>query len=323
MPKWPQPKSLPEPCFVSIQLMNLPHRVKPSALGGLLLLIAALASFAVLDTTTKVVTASVPLLMALWVLFLVQTLAAGAYVLVARDRDSLKTSRLGLHITRGALLLTVQMLAFFSLHYLPVGEFTAMAMTTPLLVTLLASRFLGEHVSVFRLALVAGGLAGTLVIVRPGSNAVGWALLLPLGLVLVNSAYQLLASKMARTEDAVTTLFYTCLTALVLISLPLPWVWVPVGSLNLWLGLLLMGVAAASGNFLFILAFERAPAATLMPYMYLQIGFGILGGWLIFDHVPDFWAMVGMGLVAVCGVAGGLLTLHEMRARRGLLPLSV
>jgi drug/metabolite transporter (DMT)-like permease len=301
--------------------MNFPHRVKPSALGGLLLLIAALGCFAVLDTATKVVTTSVPLLMALWVLFLVQTVASGGYVLLVRDRASLKTNHMGLHLARSALMLTVQMLAFFSLHYLPVGEFTAMAMTTPLLVTLLASRFLGEHVSVFRLVLVAGGLAGTLVIVRPGSNAIGWALLLPLALVLVNSAFQLLASKMARTEDAVTTLFYTCSTALVLTSLPLAWVWVPINSLSLWLGLLLMGIAAAGGNLLFILAFERAPAATLMPYMYLQIGFGIFGGWLMFDHIPDFWALVGMGLVAVCGVGGGLLTLHEMSVRKGYLPV--
>jgi drug/metabolite transporter (DMT)-like permease len=299
----------------SIQSMNLQRQVKSSAIGGLLLLIAAMSCFAVLDTTTKYVTASVPLLMALWVLFLVQTLAAGGYVLLARDWASLKTTRMGLHLTRGALMLTVQMLAFFSLHYLPVGEFTAMAMTTPLLVTLLASRFLGEHVSFFRLALVACGLAGTLVIVRPGSNAMGWAMLLPLALVLVNSAFQLLASKMARTEDAVTTLFYTCLTALVLTSLPLAWVWVPIDSVSLWMGLLLMGIAAAAGNLLFILAFERAPAATLMPYMYLQIGFGILGGWLMYDHIPDFWALVGMGLVAACGVAGGLLTLYEMRVR--------
>ncbi len=300
----------------SIQSMNLQHRVKSSAMGGLLLLISAMSCFAVLDTTTKGVTASVPLLMALWVLFLVQTVAAGGYVLLARDRASLKTTRMRLHLTRGALMLTMQMLAFFSLRYLPVGEYTAMAMTTPLLVTLLASRFLGEHVSIFRLTLVAGGLAGTLVIVRPGSNAIGWAMLFPLALVLVNSAFQLLTSKMARTEDAVTTLFYTCLTALVLTSLPLVWVWVPVSSMSLWLGLLLMGIAATGGNLLFILAFERAPAATLMPYMYLQIGFGILGGWLMFDHVPDFWALVGMGLVAACGVAGGLLTLYEMRVRR-------
>ena len=279
-----------------------------------------MVGFVVLDTTTKLVTADVPMLMALWVLFLVQTLFTGGYVLVARGWASLKTVHPGLHATRGTLLLVVQLLAFLSLKVLPVGEYTALAMTTPLVVTLLATRFLGEHVSPLRLVLVALGLVSTLVIVRPGSNAMGWAMLLPLGLVLVNAAYQLLASKMARTEDAVTTVFYTCSTALLLSSLPLAWLWQPIGDLNLWLGLLLMGVAAAGGNLFFILAFERAPAATLMPYMYLQIGFGILGGWLVFDHVPDFWALVGMGMIAACGVAGGLLTLHETRARRREFP---
>jgi drug/metabolite transporter (DMT)-like permease len=259
------------------------------------------------------------MLMALWVLFGVQALLTGAFVLLVRGPASLKTAHLGLQATRGCLLLVVQLLAFFSLKYLPVGEYTALAMSTPLVVTLLASRFLGEHVSPLRLVLVALGLVSTLVIVRPGSNAIGWAMLLPLGLVLVNAAYQLLASKMARTEDAVSTVFYTCGTALLLPSLPLPWVWQPIGDMNLWLGLLLMGVAAAGGNLLFILAFERAPAATLMPYMYLQIGFGILAGWLAFDHVPDFWALVGMGMIAACGVAGGLLTLHEARARQRVL----
>ena len=301
--------------------MNRPHRITPSAGGSLLLLIVARAGFVVLDTTTKVVTASVPMLMALWVLFLVQTLVTGGYVLAARGWASLKTARPGLHATRGGLLLVVQVLAFFSLKYLPVGEYTALAMTTPLVVTLLATRFLGEHVSPLRLVLVVLGLVSTLVIVRPGSNAVGWAMLLPVGLVLVNAAYQLLVSKMARTEDAVSTVFYTCSTALLLSSLPLVWVWQPIDDLNLWLGLLLMGVAAAGGNLFFVLAFERAPAATLMPYMYLQIGFGILGGWLVFDHVPDSWALVGMGMIAACGVAGALLTLHETRVRQRVLPV--
>jgi drug/metabolite transporter (DMT)-like permease len=101
-----------------------------------------------------------------------------------------------------------------------------------------------------------------------------------------------------------------------LASLPLAWVWQPVTDLHLWLGLLVMGLAAAAGNLLFVLAFERAPAATLMPYMYLQIGFGIVGGWLVFDHMPDFWALTGMGMIAACGVAGAWLTVYEARLRQ-------
>jgi drug/metabolite transporter (DMT)-like permease len=38
---------------------------------------------------------------------------------------------------------------------------------------------------------------------------------------------------------------------------------------------------------LLILAYQRAPAATLTPYLYAQIGFAMLGGWIVFSHVPD------------------------------------
>ena len=53
---------------------------------------------------------------------------------------------------------------------MPVAEFTAIVMITPLVVTLLAATVLNEHVSPLRWALVAGGFAGTLVIMRPGSG---------------------------------------------------------------------------------------------------------------------------------------------------------
>lgn len=44
----------------------------------------------------------------------------------------------------------------------------------------------------------------------------------------------------------------------------------------------------------------------------------MVGGWLVFGQVPDDWALVGIGMVAVCGVAGALLTGHESRALRDL-----
>jgi drug/metabolite transporter (DMT)-like permease len=65
-----------------------------------------------------------------------------------------------------------------------------------------------------------------------------------------------------------------------------------------------------------VMAFGRSPAATLMPYMYLQIGFAMLGGWIMFDHIPDQVSLIGIALIALCGTAGGLLTLYEGRLRK-------
>jgi drug/metabolite transporter (DMT)-like permease len=85
--------------------------------------------------------------------------------------------------------------------------------------------------------------------------------------------------------------------------------------LLVWLQLLFMGLMATLGHFLLILAYGRAPAATLMPYMYAQIGFAVLGGWLVFGYLPDQWTLVGMGMVAVCGALGAWLTLRESRVK--------
>jgi len=285
------------------------------ALLGIGLLLMALACFAVLDTTTKRVTMVLPIMMAVWARYFFQALLITAVVLPLKGLAVLTTQNPRQQLARGVLLAVVTGLAFSSLKFLPVGEFTAINMTAPLLVTLLAARTLGEHVSLQRVWLVCGGFVGTLIIVRPGTDVFGWPLLIPMALVIVNAAFQLLTSKMARTEDAMTTQFYTTWVGTALTSLPLFWFWVPVTEMRVLLELVLMGAAGATGHFLLILAFERSPAGALMPYMYAQIAFAMLGGWLVFDHVPDQLSVLGMGLIAVCGTAGGWLTVYELRKK--------
>ena len=76
-----------------------------------------------------------------------------------------------------------------------------------------------------------------------------------------------------------------------------------------------MGLAATLGHFMLILAYQRAPAATLTPYLYTGIGFAMLGGWLVFSHVPDTWSIIGMVMIAVCGALGAWLAVKEGRLR--------
>jgi drug/metabolite transporter (DMT)-like permease len=293
----------------------MPHRKKHSALLGICLLLLAVMCFATLDTTSKRVTAVVPLMMALWGRYFFQAVLTTAVVFPIKGLEVFKTEHPRRQITRGVLLVSVTGLAFSSLKFMPVGEFTAIVMTVPLLVTLLAARMLGEHVSARRLVLVCGGFIGTLIIVRPGTQVFGWPLLIPLALVIVNAAFQLLTSKLARTEDAMTTQFYTTWIGTLLTSIPLFWFWSPITDTQVLLELILMGVAGGVGHFLLILAFERSPAGTLMPYMYAQIGFAMLGDWLVFQHVPDHLSMLGIGLITLSGVAGGLLTVYETRQK--------
>ncbi len=295
--------------------MNPPHTPAKPALLGISLLLVAMACFAILDTTTKRVTTVVPVLMAIWARYFFQAILTTAAVLPLKGLTVLHTQNPRQHLVRGVLLVAVTALAFLSLKFMPVAEFTAIVMIVPLMVTLLASRMLGEHVSWPRMALVCGGFVGTLIILRPGTAVFGWLLLIPMALVIVNTAFQLLTSKMARTEDAMTTQFYTTWVGVALSSLTLYWCWVPISDTQVLLELVLMGVSASVGHFLLIMAFERSSAGALMPYVYSQIGFAMLGGWWVFDHVPDPVSMLGIGLIAACGIAGAWLTVVELRQK--------
>jgi drug/metabolite transporter (DMT)-like permease len=171
-----------------------------------------------------------------------------------------------------------------------------------------------EKVSAWQWLLLAGGMAGTLVIIRPGSHAgLGWSALVPLACVAASTAFQLVSSHLGRQENPAATHMWTMGICALLGALALPWTWAPVDTPWLWFMLVFMGVVGAAGHFVLMTAYGRAPASTLMPFMYGQIGFAVLGGWLVFAHAPDASAWAGMVLIAGCGIVSAWLTARDHR----------
>lgn len=285
---------------------------------GVICLVMAVACFAVLDTAVKYVGAFVPVLMAVWFRYVFQAVAVTAFMLPVRGRSLLRTAHPRFQLLRGALLLTVSALSFLAVQFMPVGEFTAFVMTTPLVVTLLAAVFLQEKVPPVRWALVGGGFLGALLVVQPNGASFGWATLLPLAMVLTYAWFQILTSRMARTEDPMTMHFYTGWVGALLASLALPLVWQAVPDARTFALLCLVGLMGTVGHFLLILAFARAPASTLTPYLYAQIGFAMLCGWLVFDHIPGALELAGITLIVLCGATASWLTARG--SQRPVLP---
>jgi drug/metabolite transporter (DMT)-like permease len=283
-------------------------------LQGVMFLVLAVACFALLDTSVKVLSATVPVLVVVWFRYTFQAVVMAAVVLPTRGWRSLRTGHPWLHALRGLLLLATSTLGFASLIYMPVGEFTAIIMLTPLTVTLLAAVFLKERVNLLRWLLVLGGFSGALLVVQPTGASIGWAVMLPLTAVLVYAVFQILTSRLARTEDAMTMHLYTGWTGALLTSVLLPWIWQAIPDTRSWVLLCLAGFMGTVGHFVLIQAFARAPAATLAPYLYAQIGFAMLAGWLVFDHVPGSLELWGIVMIVVCGASAAWLAARPPRA---------
>lgn len=292
--------------------VSSPARVR----SGILLMFGCAFTFASMDALVKHLTGHVPLLQLVWSRYffhcVVMLLIFGPLMRARLWRANNMRWQIG----RGMMLMTSTCLGFASLMFLPLAEFTAIAFVTPLIVTVLARPMLGEQVTAARWIAVIAGFAGVLIIVRPGGNLFGWAVLLPLAMSFVYAVFQILTRRHAGADDPITTLFFSGLVGAVLTSFAVPLVWKTPGVAE-WPLLVMVGVMGAGGHLLLVLAFRRAPASTLAPISYTQLLFATAVGYAVSRHIPDRWALVGMGVIALAGLYAAVLQAMEGRRRSG------
>jgi drug/metabolite transporter (DMT)-like permease len=221
-----------------------------------------------------------------------------------------RTRQLRMQLVRGVLLILSSLFFVSALKYLPLADATAINYMTPTLVILLAIAFLGERLTAARVAFVIAGIAGMLMIVQPGADLFKGAALFAVTSAACYAVYQI-TTRMLAGEDPRVTLFYPALVGVALMTLVWPWFgsridveWVDVALM------LAVGALGTIGHFLFILAFQRAPASALTPFTYVHLVFATIIGWFAFDDLPDALTFAGMALI---GGSGLLLTWHERR----------
>ena len=284
--------------------------------GAVLLIVAASLAFALLDTATKHATQLAPVLMLLWFRYAFQAVVTFALRFPVQGRGLFFTPNPKFQTLRGVLLLTTSFCSFFGLQYLPVGEFTAIVMLSPMVATALAAIVLKNHVAPQRWALMALGLIGVLLVVRPGGQVFGWALLFPTVLVVAYAWFQVLTSRLSGDENPYTTHFYTGLVGALVIFPVALFSWKTQALIDHWPWFMVLGFLGTFGHLMLIRAYNRASAVTLAPFMYTQIAFATLAGWLVFRHMPDTFAWAGIAVIAASGVGNALQSAREATRKR-------
>jgi len=282
-------------------------RIPPSAV---LMIVGAVACFSILDGIIKTLSARHPVPLLVWARWGFQVLAMLLWLAPKMGRGMLRTRQLPMQLARGFLLVGSSLCFMSALKYLPLADATALNYTTPTIVIVLAIVFLRERLTPSRTAFVLAGLLGMLLIVQPGAALFKGASLFALGSAACYAIYQV-TTRMLAGEDPRVTLFYPALIGTLVMTCVWPWfgssIAVTVTDVALMAGI---GVLGTVGHFLFILAFQRAPASALTPFTYVQLVFATLIGWLVFGNFPDSLTLTGMAIIACSGL---LLTWHERR----------
>ena len=289
-----------------------PSRVLPhhsAARRGILMAVLATISYAVVDTLSKYQAREYPVGMIVWARYAVPLVVLLLVFFPRRGRGMLRTAFPVIQLVRGVLLTAGTIFIVLAYRVMPIAEAQAISFIHPVLLTLLAVVFLGEKVSRLGWAAVLLGFSGVLIIVRPGGGLFTPAALLPLGLALCFSFYQMFTRVIATKESSINSLFCVLLVGSVVMSLALPFVWVdptPKGAFFF----ALIGISSGIGHFSTIKALEYAPASLLAPFAYVQLLWVSILGILVFGDFPDGITIIGMAIV----VAGGLLVATSRQA---------
>lgn len=278
---------------------------------GIGLIVASTLFLSLSDVTSKYISAWIPPLEIAWFRFFGFVIIL--LPVIFRGRASLRSKRPRLQVLRGATLAGSSVLFLSALPFLPIAEATATSFVAPLFVTGLSIPLLGEKVGMRRLIAVCVGFLGVLIVVRPGTSTFQPAAILTLMSALGWAFTLVVTRKMSGDDPTLTTLTYSALVGLVLLSLIVPLVWV---TPDFKTALLACGVAILStmGQWIVVLAYRHGDASVLAPFTYSQLIWATGLGYFVFQALPDVWTFAGAAVI----IASGLYTVQRERLRRRL-----
>jgi drug/metabolite transporter (DMT)-like permease len=269
---------------------------------GIALMCGALACFACLDATAKWLTRDLNPLQVTWARYASSALMVFILINPLTSPGVARTKRPWLQGFRSLLLLASTAMNFIALQYLQLAETISIMFMTPFLVALLSGPLLGEWVGPRRLIAICIGFLGVLVVLRPGLGGLHPVAFLSVIGACCYAVFNLTTRMLAASDSSETTMFYSSLGGVILLSPLLGLFWVSPPGWQSYALMAVMGFFATFGHWLLIRAHRLAPAAVLAPFIYSQIVWMVVLGWWLFDQWPDRWTFIGATIVIACGL---------------------
>lgn len=272
---------------------------------GVLYICTACALFPVMNGLVKLLAATYEPQQIVWFRIVSHLVLVAAVFMPRMGLGLLRTRRIGTQFVSSIAMLLSTLFFFSAVKSVPVAEAISVTFVAPLAVVLLAWPLLGERITFFRLAAVAVGFGGVLIVIRPGSAVFQWASLLLLGSAICYAIYQILIRRLAGVDQPATSIFYSVLLGALIMSVWLPFVWKAPTGWSDWLLLCSLGVFGALGHYCVAKAMTYASANFVAPFNYTQMIGSVIVGYFMFAEVPDFYTWLGTAVIVGAGLLVG------------------
>jgi len=212
-----------------------------------------------------------------------------------------KTKNLKLQLTRSLTSVIETVFFVSSFKYLSLASVHTVASLAPVFVIILSMLFLKEKIDKRLWSIIFIGFLGVLIILRPGFEIFDIKSLLPLGAGFFFGLYQVITKKASEYDSDETSLFFTSIFGLIIITVLLFIYWQPFTLISFFI-LPLIGLMMTLAHYSLIIALARAPASKIQPFHFTLIFWAILFGYVFYNDVPDIPTLVGGFIIALTGI---------------------
>ncbi len=217
-------------------------------------------------------------------------------ILWATGWQVLRTRRIVGHLFRNAVHFTGQVLWIFGITLLPLATVSAIEFTTPVWGAILAVAFLGERMNRGRWVALALGLAGILVILRPGMATVSSGAVIMLFCALFFGATNIITKWLTRSDGALAIVFYMVVMQTLFGAVTSLFVWAPIATGD-WPWLILLAVTGLTAHFSLTRALAAADASFILPFEFLRLPLIAGMGFLLYSEAIEVTTLLGAALI--------------------------
>ena len=258
--------------------------------------------FALLDGSAKWLVGAMPVIMVVWLRFAIHAVVAGAVLFPLKGLALVRTRHLRWHLVRALMFMAMTGINFWALQHLQLTVTSSIFFSVPLIIALVSASVLKERLGPGRWVAIIAGFAGVLIIVRPWGAEFHPAMIASVVNAIMYAVFMMMTRRLAAYDSPETIQYLPAVGAAIGLAPFALAAWeAPSGWLE-WTVACLTGLLGGLGHYLLALAHRYAPASVIAPFLYQQVIYMALFGYLVFGDVPSVWVWLGATVVIASGL---------------------
>ncbi len=289
-----------------------------SNLRGIALMVLATGVFSANDALMKLATDGLPPFEVLFLRGVMASLIMFPYIVVTGNLGQLRHVVDKWVLIRNSFELLAVLCFVVALAKMPIADIAALGQISPMLLLLGVALIYREKIGVPRMALIALGFIGALLVAQPGANGVSPYAILGLLCAVGTAARDIAGRKVPASIPAPVVAYATLLLVLVGAGTATlvfeDWVMPSLRHLLLLAG---SGLFLSLGHLFIFMSYRAGATAAVAPFYYMFAIWAVLSGYFVFGTLPNWLAFAGIALILLSGVA--IVLLDERRRRLTVL----